>query len=387
MSLIDQIKERFITHHQPIPPGVYQYQAPPDADIQYRLHLRVEEDGSGILIVNARTVLHLNQTATEYAYHIIQNTSKEEAADRVARRYRVGRGQAYQDYEDFIERLNALITTPDLDPVTFLGFDRTEPYAGELTAPYRLDCAITYRNPEDEKTDAAPHDRVKRELDLEEWKTIMKKAWDAGIPHIIFTGGEPTLRPDLPDLIRYGEELGQVTGLLTCGYRLSEHAYLNDLLQSGLDHIMHVFDPDDEQAWEALRDALREDIFVTVHLTISKRDGLEPLLDRLVEMGVQSISLSASKPDLKDELNEMRHAVAYRNISLVWDLPVPYSRFNPVSLELAELDEPPVEGAGRAWLYVEPDGDVLISQGKPTVIGNLLTQPWEEIWTKAKAEQ
>jgi MoaA/NifB/PqqE/SkfB family radical SAM enzyme len=224
-------------------------------------------------------------------------------------------------------------------------------------------------------------------LDLEEWKTIMKKAWDAGIPHIIFTGGEPTLRPDLPDLIRYGEELGQVTGLLTCGYRLSEHAYLNDLLQSGLDHIMLVFDPDDEQAWEALRDALREDIFVTVHLTISKRDGLEPLLDRLVEMGVQSISLSASKPDLKDELNEMRHAVAYRNISLVWDLPVPYSRFNPVSLELAELDEPPVEGAGRAWLYVEPDGDVLISQGKPTVIGNLLTQPWEEIWTKAKAEQ
>jgi len=35
---------------------------------------------------------------------------------------------------------------------------------------------------------------------------------------------------------------------------------------------------------------------------------------------------------------------------------------------------------GKTWLYVEPDGDVLPSQGIPFVLGNLITQEWEEIW-------
>ena len=42
----------------------------------------------------------------------------------------------------------------------------------------------------------------------------MDKAWAAGIPHITFTGGEPTLRDDLPALIAHAEKIGQVTGLL-----------------------------------------------------------------------------------------------------------------------------------------------------------------------------
>ena len=39
--------------------------------IPYRLHLRIEPDGSGLLIVNASTVVHLNHTAAEYAYHLV----------------------------------------------------------------------------------------------------------------------------------------------------------------------------------------------------------------------------------------------------------------------------------------------------------------------------
>ena len=63
---------------------------------------------------------------------------------------------------------------------------------------------------------------------------------------------------------------------------------------------------------------------------------------------------------------------------LVWDLPVPYSAHNPVQLEVpaGEL----LEGAGRAWLYVEPDGDVRPAQDSETVLGNLLNDPWEKIW-------
>ena len=65
---------------------------------------------------------------------------------------------------------------------------------------------------------------------------------------------------------------------------------------------------------------------------------------------------------------------------LVWDLPVPYSHFHPVALELAEHEEVP-QGAGKAWLYVEPDGDVLPAQGVNQVLGNLLNDSWNKIWS------
>jgi MoaA/NifB/PqqE/SkfB family radical SAM enzyme len=50
-------------------------------------------------------------------------------------------------------------------------------------------------------------------------------------------------------------------------------------------------------------------------------------------------------------------------------------------LELAEqAEEPAPQGAGKAWMYVEPDGDVLPSQGINQVLGNFLIDPWEKIW-------
>ena len=67
-----------------IPAGIYMYQAPPEADLPYKLHLRVEADGSGILIINASTVLHLNQSAAEYAYHLVKGKDKKAAAAEVA---------------------------------------------------------------------------------------------------------------------------------------------------------------------------------------------------------------------------------------------------------------------------------------------------------------
>lgn len=383
MKLIEQLKERFFTPIRPIPAGVYHYQAPPDASFPYRLHLRLETNGQGILIVNAKTVLHLNQTAAEYAYHLIQQTSIEEIARQISTRYRVRSEQVINDYQDLIERLMTLINTPDLDPVTFLDFERQDPYSASLSAPYRLDCALTYKMEPDVAESSAPQERVKRELKTEEWCTILDKAWDAGIPHIIFTGGEPTLRSDLFELLNHAQALGQVTGLLTDGLRLADKKYLKQLLQSGLDHLMIILRPDLEKTWQALKIIMPEDLFTTVHLTIEKEDltTIEKTLARLADMGVNSLSLSVVDARLNPTLQAVRQSAANKGLSLVWDLPVPYSSLHPVALELSNGEKPP-EGAGKAWLYVEPDGDVLIGQGLPRVLGNLLVDPWESIWSK-----
>jgi hypothetical protein len=366
---------------QPIKAGIYHYQSPPDDPRNYRLHLRVEEDGSGILIVNASTVLHLNQTATDYAYYFVQNMPAGEVARRMSQRYHVEASQAAQDYRNLAERVMTLIEVPDLDPVTFLDFERKKPYAHKLVAPYRLDCALTYKLPEGSAVDAAPTKNVERELATDEWKAIFDKAWQAGIPHIVFTGGEPTLRDDLPLLIAHAESNGQVSGLLTDGIRLAEPAYLQELLQTGLDHLMILLQPDKEIAWDTLESVLAADIFTAVHLTLTPQNApsLPGYLDRLAKMGCTAISLSSQGQGLNEMLMALRDQAAALQMTLIWDLPVPYSAQNPVALETAGTEE----GAGRAWVYVEPDGDVLPAQGGKRILGNFLKDPWENIWKHA----
>src|SRR6185503_16982751 len=133
--------------------------------------------------------LHLNPTAAEYAYHFIKGTSREEAARQISARYRVANEVALQDYQEFMDRIQNLISTPDLDPVSYLDFERVAPHSADLTAPLRLDCALTYRLPAHTQAEYAPTKRVDRELSTAEWQTILDKAWQAGIPHVTFTGG------------------------------------------------------------------------------------------------------------------------------------------------------------------------------------------------------
>lgn len=387
MTSIREIIRKSFSPKQPLPAGIYQYQAPPDADFPYRLHLRIESDGNGILIVNASTVLHLNQTAAEFAYHMVNETPEDAVVRQVASRYRISKDQSAKDFEDFKERIFSLVNLPDLDPITFLDFERDTPYSGDISAPYRLDCALTYQLPTGVDPKAAPEKRVERELDTEEWKTILDKAWDAGIPHIVFTGGEPTLRDDLVTLIAHAESLGQVTGLLSDGQKLTKIDYLNQLLQTGLDHLMIIFHPEDDHAWKTLETVLPEDIFTTVHLTITPENAgtIVDLIDRLDDFGVTSLSLSSSGPNMDDTLEAARNHAAFLDIPLEWNLPVPYSARNPVLLEIEEAhDESLPDAAGRAWLYVEPDGDVLREQGRAAVLGNAVDDKWEKIWQKAR---
>jgi len=77
-----------------------------------------------------------------------------------------------------------------------------------------------------------------------------------------------------------------------------------------------------------------------------------------------------------------RNTAADQGISLVWDLPVPYSQFNPVSLEVETGGS---REDGLASLYIEPDGDVLPEQGHGHLMGNLLLDSWEAVWKNRPA--
>jgi len=147
-----------------------------------------------------------------------------------------------------------------------------------------------------------------------------------------------------------------------------------------LDHLMFCLDPDDENSWHALEHVLSADLFVAVHHTITPQNAAvtSQTAARIANLGAKAISLSISDPSLEKTLVETRNQAAALGLSLVWNLPVPYSQNNPVSLEIQQDNYP--EGAGHSWLYIEPDGDVLPSQGIDHVLGNILRDPWETLW-------
>jgi len=167
-----------------------------------RVHLRVDPDGTGTLIVNANRIFHFNPTAALMAYFALNRVSDESAARSIEKKYKVSLVQAKNDYVHFQSDLEQLIS-PENCPICDLEVETTAPFSANPTAPYRMDLALTYRC-----NNACAHcynarSRNYPELSTQEWFSILDKLWALGIPHIVFTGGEPTLRDDLAELIHH----------------------------------------------------------------------------------------------------------------------------------------------------------------------------------------
>ena len=380
MKILDQLSNYF-TAVKPLPKGVFHSQLLGRNNEPVRMHLRLNNDGSGILIINASTILHLNPTAAEYAYHMITGSVPDAVAKEISKRYRIGKSLALREYIEFGEKIDDLIHRPDLDPVINLGFEPISPNSRELSAPFRIDLALTYQLPNGGDQINAPLKRVERELSTNEWRFIIDKVWTEGIPHIIFTGGEPTLREDLPLLIAHAEKNGQVTGLLTDGRKFSDITYLEQLVQTGLDHLLIILPLTETPNWAILKNASSCDIFLAVHMTVTPNNYslAEETITKLSQIGVNNLSLSISDQSMKEVIIKITNFAVENNFRIISDLPVPYSEAHPMALE-TEGDMETV-GAGKAWLYVEPDGDVIPAQGKAShILGNILKDQWETIY-------
>jgi hypothetical protein len=159
--------------------------------------------------------------------------------------------------------------------------------------------------------------------------------------------------------------------------KLADKAYLHTLLNTGLDHLLFLLQPENEASWRALETIMPEDMFTTAHITVNEKTlaKMDEILQKLADLQVTSLSLGLADIAFHDRMDEVRDKAANLGLQLAFDLPVPYSMDNPVALETAHDDVP--SGAGKSWLYVEPDGDVLPAQGMAgQVLGNLLRDPW-----------
>jgi len=78
------------------------------------------------------------------------------------------------------------------------------------------------------------------ELSTDEWKRVLSELADIGVLQIHFSGGEPTARKDLEDLIRHATDVGLYTNLITSAVLLTK-SKLAVLADAGLCHVQISF--------------------------------------------------------------------------------------------------------------------------------------------------
>ena len=392
-----------------LPPkvGVYAYtfRAPGE---QSRVHLRVEADGSGLLLTNASRRYELDATAVYMAYLFLEGVPVPAAARALSERFQLSASRARQEFASFTEKMEILVRPDDACPICALedSLSYTMPFSSRPTAPLRMDLALTYRCSNDCHHCYNARPRQGPELSTAEWKKVLDLTWQARIPHVVFTGGEPTLRPDLVELVAHAQANGQIAGLNTNGRRLKDPAYVAALVDAGLDHVQITLESHDPAvhdrmvarsgAWQetvdGIRAALQSRLFVMTNTTLLEDNApyLQDTLTFLTDLGVPTFGLNAliysgrglnvgrglAESQLPPLLEMARAHVERSGQRLIWYTPTQYCHFDPLQLELG------VKGCTAALsnMCVEPDGAVLPCQSYYTPLGNLLRDPWDKIW-------
>jgi radical SAM protein with 4Fe4S-binding SPASM domain len=386
-------------------PGLWAYQLE-GVDGHARVHLRVEEDGSGLILINANRAVHLNPTATYMAWLDLEGNSEDQALRSLSRSFRVEKNTLADDYRQTVERIHSLALSDGACPIHDLELDIDAPLSNQPSAPYRMDLALTYRCNENCSHCYNARPRTYPELDTRAWESIISQLWEVGIPHICFTGGEATLREDLPALISCAEDNGQITGLLSNGRRLSDYGYAKSLRDAGLDHVQITIESARSDvhdgmvrakgAWQdtvaGIRNALDLGLFVMTNTTLlmANASHIVETIDFLADLGVPTIGCNAliysgKGKDVGTGIPEERLAplldavkdVTERNGQrLIWYTPTQYCHFDPVQMQLGVK----ACTAAQYNMCVEPDGNVIPCQSFYEPLGNMLQDPWDAIW-------
>src|SRR5437016_2950659 len=88
-------------------------------------------------------------------------------------------------------------------------------------------------------------ERASGELDTATWRRVLGEAAGLGVLQVHFSGGEPTVRRDLAELVRHAASVGLYGNLITSGALLDEHR-LDELVAAGLEHVQLSIQDTDE---------------------------------------------------------------------------------------------------------------------------------------------
>ena len=296
-------------------------------------------------------------------------------------------------------------------------------YANKMNAPHRMDLMISSMTKDghwncNQKCvhcyAAGQNYAEQKELSTDEWKKIIDKCKKAYIPQLTFTGGEPTIRRDLVELIDYSRWF--VTRLNTNGVLLTKEL-CEKLYKASLDSVQITFYSSDEEEHnklvgannykktvQGIKNAISAGLPVSINtpLCTINKNYIETL-KYLKELGIKYVTCSGlimtgnakteeskttqlSKEELHKILKEAKEYTDENLMELSFTSPgwLEEEKIRSIGLNV------PSCGACLSNMAIAPDGEVVPCQswlGKDAGLGNMLTNNWNKIWNNPKCKK
>ena len=337
------------------------------------------------------------------------------AVDETHRTYpRTDRALLQEDLELMLRSLVAI--AQGREPDVAVGALTLGEYADKMSAPHRMDLMVSAMT-----RGGAWHCNQKclhcyaagqpmgesRELTTAEWKDVLARLRAANIPQVTLTGGEPTLRGDLVELVDAAQWF--VTRLNTNG-RLLTPQLCRALAEASLDSVQVTLYAADAEAHNALvgapgfdetvrgiRNAVDAGLIVSVNTPLcSLNRDYAATLRFAAALGVRYATCSGLIPSggaegaesratrlSAEELTEILQSAvaAAHELSMELDFTSP-GWLPEQTLRALGLHLIPSCGACLSNMAVAPDGTVIPCQSwlGGTALGNMLTDDWPAIW-------
>jgi pyrroloquinoline quinone biosynthesis protein E len=255
-------------------------------------------------------------------------------------------------------------------------------------------------------------ERAKGELSTAEWLRVLDEAAELGILQVHFSGGEPAVRRDLPDLVAHARRIGLYSNLITSGVTLDQPR-IAQLKEAGLDHVQLSIQDVDHQTAALIanypgvqgkklafaRMVKEAGLPLTINAVINRHNitRVERMIDLAVSLGAGRVEVAhaqyygwairnraALMPTLAQVQEATRHVESARErlrgqIVIDYVLPDYYARQPKACMG----------GWGRQFLNITPSGDVLPCHAAQTIPGlvfdSVRHKPLAEIWTSSPA--
>lgn len=285
-----------------------------------------------------------------------------------------------------------------------------------LRAPVGMLAELTHRCPLQCPYCSNPLEleRVAGELSTEVWLDVLAQAADLGILQLHLSGGEPTVRRDLEDIVAQAAKVGLYSNLITAGVLLTRER-LRGLAERGLDHVqISLQDTDAANAdriahyeggharkLEVARWVRELDLPLTLNAPIHRQNigSVPAFIDLAVKLGAQRLevahvqyygwalrnrqALMPTRAQVLRSAEIVEEARERLKGMLVIDFVVPdYYASRP---------KPCMGGWGRGIINVTPSGKVLPCHAAETIPGlvfdNVRDKPLRDIWLSSGAFQ
>lgn len=333
----------------------------------------------------------------------------------------VPRKEIKEDLDDLLDVLFAV--AGGNDPEVEIEKLSIRAYRDSMTAPHRMDLMVSAMTDACGKWQcnqkcifcyAAGQEMGKtKELTTEEWKKVIDRLDAANVPMVTFTGGEPTQRADIAELVEHAKRM--VTRLNTNGVNLTPEL-VRQLKAAGLDSLQVTLYSHDERIHNALvgcehhadtvqgiRNAVAAGLDISINTPLCRKNAdYERTVEFIHSLGVRFVTVSGLICTGMAGINHEEYDLTSQELFEIVKTAKEFCNDHEMEIDFtspglihAEKLEAlgmnvPMCGACLSNMAIAPDGTVVPCQswlGKDASLGNILTDPFKKIWRQPLCKQ